>query len=137
MKTLFVIVVSIISFTISAQEEQVKAPRIAVNIPLGEAVVIEGITITFAEVLEDSRCPTSVQCVWAGRARVKVLVSEEGKDPIEKVLIFGTVRPNESNNTTLCEKTDFVINGVQVAPYPEKPMEQLAYVLLVDKVAKN
>jgi hypothetical protein len=33
-----------------------------------EVVTIQGLRITFEEVSEDSRCPTGVQCVWAGDA---------------------------------------------------------------------
>src|SRR5262245_36607773 len=32
----------------------------------GESVTVQGVRITFDGVTEDSRCPTGVQCVWAG-----------------------------------------------------------------------
>ena len=32
------------------------------------------LTIKFIELIEDSRCPTDVNCVWAGRARIKVSI---------------------------------------------------------------
>lgn len=34
-----------------------------------------GLTVTPLEVLEDSRCPANVDCVWAGQVRLRVNVS--------------------------------------------------------------
>ena len=34
--------------------------------------------ITFRQVREDSRCPTDVTCVWAGDAKVDVVISRTG-----------------------------------------------------------
>jgi hypothetical protein len=31
--------------------------------------------IKFVEVLEDSRCPTGVDCIWAGNAKIKVIIT--------------------------------------------------------------
>ena len=37
---------------------------------LGERVYVDGPAVTPLEVLEDSRCPEAVHCVWAGRFRL-------------------------------------------------------------------
>lgn len=37
----------------------------------------EGITIEFADLIEDSRCPDGAVCVWAGNAQVAILVNNE------------------------------------------------------------
>jgi len=34
------------------------------------------ITISFLSVVDDSRCPVNVQCVWAGNAKIKIAVSK-------------------------------------------------------------
>ncbi len=55
----------------------------------GESATIEereGVRVRFARVAEDSRCPEGVACVWAGRARVELEVSEPGKEPSVVVL---------------------------------------------------
>ncbi len=41
---------------------------------LGESAVVEaaGLRITFAHVLEDSRCPPQAYCFWIGNARVSL-----------------------------------------------------------------
>jgi len=43
------------------------------TIKLGEQVVLAGddVRITFAEVLNDSRCPPNVQCIWQGNAKLR------------------------------------------------------------------
>ena len=33
------------------------------------------VRIKFISIVEDSRCPTDVNCIWAGNAKIKVLVS--------------------------------------------------------------
>ncbi len=37
------------------------------------------LTVKFLELIEDSRCPEDVNCVWAGVARIKIRVSKNGK----------------------------------------------------------
>ena len=41
---------------------------------LGETVTVNGPRVTPLAVLEDSRCPTSVKCVWAGQVRISVRI---------------------------------------------------------------
>ena len=47
----------------------------------GESARIEGrdVAVRFTRVLEDSRCPREVTCVWAGRARVAIEVGRDGQ----------------------------------------------------------
>lgn len=41
---------------------------------IGESVYVDGPKVTPLEVLEDSRCPTDVQCIQAGQVRLKVRI---------------------------------------------------------------
>jgi hypothetical protein len=34
------------------------------------------LTIKFVEIVEDSRCPPDVNCVWAGNAKIKLSISK-------------------------------------------------------------
>lgn len=36
-----------------------------------------GLTIKFVSVVEDSRCPEGVNCIWAGNAKIKVKISDK------------------------------------------------------------
>lgn len=46
---------------------------------LGQEVLLGTLRIRPLAVLEDSRCPADVTCVWAGRIRVRVAVSGAGE----------------------------------------------------------
>ena len=37
------------------------------------------LTIRFVEMVEDSRCPRDVNCVWAGNAKIRIRVSKGGR----------------------------------------------------------
>ena len=42
---------------------------------LGQVITIKGLRIRPTRLVEDSRCPANVQCVWAGRIIVETEVS--------------------------------------------------------------
>lgn len=46
-------------------------------------------TVTFAEVVGDSRCPTGVQCVWAGEVKIAVDFAQGGQGPTRAELTLG------------------------------------------------
>lgn len=46
--------------------------------PLNEVANLDGLTVRPLAVIEDSRCPAQVQCVWAGRVRIRAEVSGDG-----------------------------------------------------------
>lgn len=46
------------------------------SVKIGQSVIISGIKVTPIKVVEDSRCPSDVQCVWAGRIVVKTKFEE-------------------------------------------------------------
>src|ERR1700755_3516895 len=41
----------------------------------------EKLRVWFNDVLEDSRCPTQVECFWTGQARIAVDVQTDGTGP--------------------------------------------------------
>ena len=45
---------------------------------LNEVANLDGLTVRPLAVIEDSRCPAQVQCVWAGRVRIRAEVSGDG-----------------------------------------------------------
>ena len=46
----------------------------AANVAIGQRAYADGPLIQPVAVIEDSRCPVGVACVWAGRVRVKILL---------------------------------------------------------------
>jgi hypothetical protein len=55
---------------------------------IGQTVPVDGPKVTPLSVLEDSRCPKDVQCVWAGRVRINVRI-DLGADSKERELELG------------------------------------------------
>lgn len=51
-----------------------------VHAELGQRVYVDGPHVTPLAVLEDSRCPQGVQCVWAGQVRINARVELKGGD---------------------------------------------------------
>jgi hypothetical protein len=38
-----------------------------------------GLSVTFLQLVEDSRCPADVNCIWAGNARIKLRIAKPGQ----------------------------------------------------------
>ena len=57
----------------------------------GVAVPVKGtdMQVTFVGVLEDSRCPKDVTCVWAGEVNVKLAVKLGSQSPVEREVLEG------------------------------------------------
>ncbi|MGO3182443.1 MAG: hypothetical protein ACTIJ9_06385 [Aequorivita sp.] len=135
--SLLAIIVLFSSFAFG-QEEIPETPKIGIKVPKGETVVLNDVSIKFLEVVEDSRCPEDVDCIWAGRAIVKVAVVANGKTT-EKTMIFGAVKTDEEKNTNLYNSQNFDINGLKLAPYPTSKSsgKDTGYTLLISKEKKN
>ncbi len=67
---------------VRAQLEALEAPFRApgtIVAQLDETVRLGNVEVRPLEILEDSRCPLDVTCVWAGRIRVRVAVTGVGE----------------------------------------------------------
>lgn len=112
-----------------AQTEVAKTPKIVFKVDLGATVTNDGIKIEFEEVLEDSRCPVNVQCVWAGQARVKVNVSSVDMPEESLDLIVG-----KKEKDVLCVADGYVLKAMNLNPYPDTTNEEnKKYVLFILK----
>ena len=85
------------------------------TLPYGKSVNISGenLSIKFVAVVTDSRCPTGVQCVWAGEAKVKLEVTQNNST-LETVLTETGGTNGFSSGTINAYKVDF-----RVEPYPQ------------------
>ena len=92
----------------------------------------ENLSLRFTEVPEDSRCPTAVDCVWAGQARVAVDVQPQGSAPTTTQFTVNT-----SQETPTATVGDYTIELQSLDPYPETtepiPFEDYRAMLLVTK----
>lgn len=89
--------------------------QVTFELGLGEHQQINAVEVTFLEVMEDSRCPKDVDCIWAGQAKIKVRIAEKGLKPVVKEVIFDAL----GKNNILYTSDDLVIKAVRLSPYPE------------------
>lgn len=68
----------------------------------------ENLTITFLEVSEDSRCPSDVTCVWAGKATLRLDVAKDQN----KVITLST----DDNAVSMFDQ--YQIQLMDLKPYP-------------------
>lgn len=47
------------------------------KVKVGSSTFINGVVVELLEILEDSRCPSDVKCVWAGQARLKAYLRSD------------------------------------------------------------
>lgn len=119
-------------YVTKAQEStKVIVPKIYIKAYQGVQTPIESAKVKLLEVLEDSRCPKNVDCVWAGEAKVRVEIYDNGTKRIEDIVI----------NTRASEPL-FINDGLAIhirglAPYPETSakISPKDYYLLVEASA--
>lgn len=92
----------------------------------GQEVLItsEKLKLRFAEVLEDSRCPTQVECFWTGQARVTVSVQPDGGE--SKLVEFNS-NPAPGQTVNVATVGDYSIELQSLDPYPQTPDDAIAF----------
>jgi hypothetical protein len=128
---------------VSCHSNQAAAQPIAIN--LGQVFTLDGgqeamindenLRLRFDNVLEDSRCPKSVECFWTGQARIALLVEPNGRG--ESTLEFNT-NPAPGQNNQTARLDEYTITLQSLEPYPQTtdhiPLEDYRATLLVGKV---
>lgn len=88
-----------------------------------EAVVqSEDLHVRFDSVLEDSRCPTQVTCVWSGQARIAVAAWQDQEEPV--MLEFNT-NPVPAENQQALTYSSYTIQLESLDPYPQTPEQSI------------
>ena len=113
----------------STPSEPPASPPIALGQPftlrIGERVTLgDGWRIGLEGVTEDSRCPTDVQCVWAGQ--VKVVLSVEGASAVESI---EAVMPAGGPVEAGLDGHVVELVGLEPAPVSTRPIADEEYVL--------
>ena len=67
---------------------------------LGQVAILNELKIRPIEVVEDSRCPTQVQCVWAGRLVVRARMNGPGWTQIRDFEL-GVAQADDQSRVTL------------------------------------
>ena len=72
---------------------------VTIVVPFGNSTQVStGLRVSFAQVVEDSRCPASVQCPWAGNGAVRLDITSGGNVQSVKLnTAGGTGFPREAS----------------------------------------
>ena len=78
----------------------------------------EKLRLRFAEVLEDSHCPTQVDCFWTGQARIAIAVQPEGSGP---TMIEFNTNSAPGQTVKVREVGPYSVELQSLDPYPQTP----------------
>lgn len=83
---------------------------------MGQTASFEGekIKIKFVEISEDSRCPSNVQCIWAGQVKAVFNIDYQENNSQKMDLIL-SARPSGENSKVI---GDYTVELLNVEPHP-------------------
>jgi len=131
-KVLFIFSIAslIISCQVLAQQQDLFDNTFLV--PLEKSITKAGVTITLAAVLEDSRCPRNITCMWEGKAVVELNVRKPGQESQKMTVVF----QNQSQSIIASTKHN-VFTALRLLPYPGDSGNNTAYQLEVATTKNN
>ena len=80
------------------------------SLELGDTARADGLEITFESVVQDSRCPEDVVCVWAGLAQVALRLD----GTVDTLLVTDP----ELAPGAVAQRGDVRVRAVDLLPYP-------------------
>src|SRR5262249_9194304 len=94
------------------------------DLKINQEVLVEGegLTVGFDSVLEDSRCPEGVVCVWSGNAKIRLKSSKQKQAP-------ASVELNTHAGPKSSSFLNYEIRLVELKPRPkaDKPVQSDEY----------
>ncbi len=82
------------------------------------------LSVRFSELLEDSRCPTEVECFWTGQARIAVIVQPTGSPP---TTAYFNTNPAPGENLQSVRAGDYSVELKKLEPYPRTPDDPISF----------
>ena len=110
MKGLILSLMMVLAFGAMPAAAAKKAETMRVQINKEKRVGKSKVSIRFVELVEDSRCPTDTNCVWAGNAKIKIRVSGFGRS---QEVILDTNGPHQGTSAE-----GYSIKLVSLTPAP-------------------
>ncbi len=127
---LFITALLIVTFGFaqdSTDVTKVTPPKVVTKLHFGTSVQFEDVRLKFVEVVQDSRCPKAVQCIWAGEVIVLVDVFKNVNKVEQKKLTINPSFSLQEQLGNLFSSEALSISGISVMPYPvvnnKTPME--------------
>jgi hypothetical protein len=98
-------------------------PARVFTLRIGQTITVEdGWPIRFDAILEDSRCPIDVQCIWAGQVRVALTVQREGT-----FVLIEAVMPGGSPTQAIVDGRSLLLRSIDPKPVSTRQIEQSEY----------
>lgn len=82
------------------------------------------LSVRFSELLEDSRCPTDVECFWTGQARIAVIVQPTGRP---STAAYFNTNPAPGENVQSVRAGDYSVELKSLEPYPRTPDDPISF----------
>jgi hypothetical protein len=103
-----------------ADEPAGPKPGESFTLSVGQRVTLDTVhaSLRFLAVSEDSRCPSQVQCVWAGDGAVVLEIAPAAGDAAED-----TLHTNPESGPRGIDLSGYDLTLLQLDPYPEIPGE--------------
>ncbi len=131
MSTFYIAIVSIF-FLFACEEKEGTTPIVnkfgeIITLKIGESIELNGesLTIAFDKIVDDSRCPNGVDCIWEGQAEVALLMNKT-----KEILVIMRAGQEDLAKDTL---NNIVVTLLDVKPYPdvkdELPIPADAYLI--------
>ncbi len=95
-----------------------------VTLGVGESARFDGgqLTVTFRRVVQDSRCPSTVVCVWEGDGAVELWLKRRG------ISAAATLHTTETPQMT--DLDGYTVRLLELEPYPAaSPIDPAAYLV--------
>jgi len=127
------LIVAVLALAMTACQASRKAEADPVEFALGQQFPLSGgqeatiagenLRVRFTDVLEDSRCPTEVECFWTGQARIAAAVEPAGREAT--IVDFNTnLAPGQ--NVQSVDVDGYTIDLKSLEPYPHTPDDGVA-----------
>ncbi|WP_337043138.1 hypothetical protein [Emticicia sp. 17c] len=117
-------IMMMVAVAMACSKEDTTEPRASLGSTIetayAKAVVLqEGVEVKVTKI-EDSRCPKSVVCVWAGMVKIFVNVSENNITKEAVIEVMGD-KSKPAKATVDLNGHSYEIEVSDVAPYPQTP----------------
>jgi hypothetical protein len=131
MRALILAIIAIFSVTTALSAQ--KAEKLSVRGGQQKTLPASRIAVKFVSVVEDSRCPQGVNCIWAGVATIRIQVRKSGKPAKEFEL-----NTNQLDKSVTFEGHEIKLVGLTPYPQSDSPIRPDAYsaALTIKKLPK-
>ncbi len=105
-------------WTTAQDSIHVETPKIITTLKVGHSINFDSKSMKFIGVIEDSRCPTGTDCIWAGEVKALIAFYEDGVLFEKKEFVFGVDAINPNNKKELFVADHKTIYACNIHPYP-------------------